>query len=675
MSPSSDSNHFSLEAGQALRHGGIVILIVEKLGEHCILENLASGERKTVWITRLLQDYREGNLIPCSAEEANTALQPGFDPDAPLVRELNLPLSDLSPATIQDGLKKIRYIRALRALGYTSLRPTYPLELDYKKLVQQQNDLTAPKLSTLYTCSRRIEASHGDLRAAFPNYKDRGGKGQHRWHKEADAAFIKLVERLNQDTNAQIRPTLAQKSLQTILLEQVDLPQLFSIMPSLSSIERRLHEAFGEYEIYKRKHGKAEADKVFRHWYPRDSAVMPLEVIEFDDKDSRCFLWDRETTLPCGRAYITTGVDQYSAVPMGFDISDRHRNVLSAKRAYLDAILPWDSSDPSYRDIKSSPEFYGRFGIAVFDNALYNHATDLELLVLEISRSTIVAWAKPRTPTEKSVIEDFNGRMVADCFEKLPGYGGPKNSISLLSSGQESCCMTAQDFRKALLHWAYDIYCNTPREGYTPRERWRMGMQNITPRLPKILDAALLASTLLKRRRLRPEGVQLAKGLSYQSQELLLLQRHLGHNAEVNFRYNPNHLAQIYVEDPRTSKYLVVPSTTPDYTRHLSLYQHHLVLKHSAERGRKHPSLPDLLNGLEALQRMVEQLRFSKKKREREVARKSTPDPVGNTEELGRKSIPLQPKTVEVMSALEASVLDLEDVELEDDEEKWSFPL
>lgn len=669
------SHDFSFLPGQAFRHSATFVRIVQTTGDSLVLEHHLTGEQKTVPLPRLLQDYRLGTLVPCDHDEITAASQTNLDSDTAIAQELNIPLNDLSEATTTTGFKYIRYIRALMSMGYSCLRPTTLLKLDYERLVRQSKDDSAPQISTLYSCSLRIKAADGDWRAAFPNYKDRGGKGQYRWNEFAELAYTQVVDKFNSNRKLAIRPVTAETELKAEIRKSIPAPQLFSIMPSRSSIERRLFDTFGAYEIYRRKYGKAAADEKFRHWYPRDRAVMPLEVVEFDDKDSRCFLWDEVTGLPCGRGFVTAGVDQHSAVPMGISISDLHRNVISAKQAFLNAILPFDQSDSSYQDVKSLPAFYGRPGIAIFDNALYNHANELELFVMEVSRNTVVAWSKPRTPTEKSIIEDFNGRMTDDCFSKLPGFGGPKATVNLLSKGLEECCMTTQDFRKHLVKWSYDTYCNRPREGYSPLERWQLGMQHVTPRLPKFANAAFLATTLANSKRLRPEGVQLLRGLSYQSQELLLLRRHIGHNAKVKFRYDPFRLEQIWVIDPRTSKYIPVPSTNPDYAKYRSLYQHRLILKWNAERGRKHPALNDLLDGIEALQDMVVQLRNSKKRRERVIGKKLANE-IGDSDfdESTADSRLILP-SIEMVSDLEATIGEIDDVELEADDDDWSFSL
>jgi putative transposase len=442
-------------------------------------------------------------------------------------------------------------------------------------------------------------------------------------------------------------------------------------MPSRSSIQRRIQDDFGAYEIYLRKYGQRAADKKFPHWHPRDRATLPLEVLEFDDKDSRCYLWDEETGLPCGRAYVTAGIDQCTLAPLGFSISDQHRNLFSAKEAYLSAILPFDTADAAYCLVKDIPEFYGQFGIAIFDNALYNHAKDLEATLLDVSRQAIVAWAKPHTPREKSSEEDFNARMDAGYFSKLPGYGGPKNTTNLLKDGIAASCLTTQKFRSTFFKWVFDDYCNTPRQGgYTPRQRWINGMKNIVQRVPASVAASRLAIMARGEKRLRGEGLRLAKGLSYQSSNLIVLQRFLGGNAKVQFRYDPNRLSAIAILDPRTHSFFYVPSTTPDYVKGLSLYQHRLMLKLCKERGKNNPELLDLLVAREQLQKMIMQLRVSKNMRDREIGKKMANIHGQKDDILG---VEKSSAIIQSVSEMEASMMDIDDIEMEAGEEGWEL--
>ncbi|STR44777.1 Mu transposase C-terminal domain-containing protein [Iodobacter fluviatilis] len=658
---------FAFEIGQVFRHGACFAQIVEIYDQSYLLENLRTRDTRPFTLLALLQEYREGQLIPCSLEEAKKALSEGLNPDE-LSKELNVPVNALSDATRENGLKKIFYIEKLRELGYSSLRPTFLLELDYAKLVTEAKDLTPIKLSTLYSCSLKIEKL-GDKRAAFPKFRDRGGIGGHRWSNEAEQQFKELIQDYYKNKQKRIKAKDFESELQ-IKLRTVDPNNFLNHMPSRSSIERRIKDSFGAFEITLRNKGQAAANKQFRTHYPRDKAIMPLEVVEFDDKDSGCFLFDPITLLPYGRAFITTGIDQFTKVPLGFSISDSHRNVLSAKQAFLEAMLPYKYNDTRFNEIKNKPQYFGLFGVAIFDNAMYNHAKELESFMIQASGKTIFAWSKPRTPTEKSVVEDFNGQMTVDFLCTLPGFRGEKKTKDRLTEGLESAALTTQEFEIAFLKWTYDVYCNNVREGgMTPHQKWQIGMRNITPRLPKQADTALLAATLMEQKKLRPDGIQLRKNLTYQNQKLILLQKKHGDNFQIVYRYNPNCLDKIYVLDPENQKYFEVPSTTPQYTENLTLYQHGLITKLNIERGKQNPSQNELLDGRASLAKIVEQLRYSKKRAERARGKK-----LGSVGDFQEKNISTPPKEkIEIVSHLEATISVIDEINIETIEDDWAF--
>lgn len=668
MMSETGKTNFAFEVGQILRHGSTVFKIAEIHGSLCFLENLVSFERKRILLEELWREYLSEKLFPASSEEIERACAGDqfLQDDSP---PLPAPLLTQSEATRGNGFKKLRYIDELTKRGFTCLRPTTLLELEYKRVVKAFDDASPPALSTIYTGSLNIKKAGGDRRAAFPNFADRGGRGQSRWSQEAEAAYQCVKLAIENDSKAKIRVEEVQTRLSGELKALVALDQVFQHMPGRSSIERRIQRDFSAYEIHRRNHGQASANKVFATWYPRDRAVLPMEVVEFDDKDTRVFLYDNDTGLPCGRAYVTSGVDQLSTVPVGFSVSDQHRNLFSAKSAFINAVLPFDRSDPNVADLREVPEFFGQIGIAIFDNAMYNHAADLDLTIYEASPTTLIAWSKPRTPREKSCVEDFNGRMVAMFLSKVPGFGGPKATVERLSEGVETAILDIRTFQKKLFEWAYTQYCNQPREGgLTPRQRWHQGMQNIKQRLPRSIAAARLAIMYSATRKFRTEGLPLTKGLAYQNAQTIMLRRWLGANAEVMFRYNPYDLGSVFVLDPRDRQYFRAPCIYPEYANGLSLYQHKLILRLQENLKRTNPSLNDLLAGKQKLMEWSSQLIVSKKRQERAKGKKLA-NGASPKSDSGTK--------IEIVSELEYQMADLEAAEImmEAGEDGWDLIL
>ena len=578
-----------------------------------------------------------------------------------------------SSAAIQQGIAVSYFIQSLRALGHTSLRPTPLLELDYKKILaataisDQSTYIKIHSLDTIYQWSLKLDAANGDMRVLIPNFSERGGPGRGRISMEAMGALEKIWDRIRNDPRSKIRFFEIEKDLKQELRNIGDQARIFTMLPSRSTIERLTKREFGSYTICVRNHGPRYAKKTFHNWFPRDRAQSPLEVVEFDDKDSRVFLIDDRSGLPYGRAFVTAGVDQYSAIPLGLSIGDRPRSTLSALDAFRRAILPKSASDHEFADLKGCPEFFGFHSVAVFDNALYNHSKAIEKAIFE-SSGAICAWSKPRTPTEKSIVEDFNNRMSSGIFEEMPGFSGTKRSLDGEQHALVGANMNLLDFKQRLQKWAYEIYCNTPRNGgSTPRQLWHSAMRHVQQRLPSNLNQFDFIFALEHSACLRPSGLEFT-GLFYQSQELTELQGSCGSKFQVTFRYHPNVLSKVYVLDPRRKNYFIVNSTAPAYTKDLTLSQHKWIRKMGRDKGQKNPSIFELLENREELRLLTSQAGMSKNRKNRRWANAIGPIPASERSSGEPIGAP------EFVSELEYQINQISQIELEKLDDAWDFP-
>lgn len=219
--------------------------------------------------------------------------------------------------------------------------------------------------------------------------------------------------------------------------------------------------------------------------------------------------------------------------------------------------MPSDPEALDFAQTESGCEFYGKPGVIVFDNALYNHANDIEIMAGSLG--FIPGWAKPYTPTEKAYQEGWHGRLKRDFLPNLAGFRGDKKSREGLQEGMASATMGLLEFRQALYKWIYDVYCNTPlADGVTARQKWHLGLRWGKPRIPLDVWGYKLAPCLHKTLKLRPEGV-LFCGLIYSAPFLTALRKKHGHNVDTQFRYNPGNLGEIYVQDPLTKAFIPVP--------------------------------------------------------------------------------------------------------------------
>ena len=663
-----ESTMFTLEPGQRLQHGLTKFEIVRLVGDQVVMKNLETMEERFASTMSLYEQYNARQLAPAIDAElgATETLLPYESSSFALFG------TDLTDAARRHAHSLFNYITELRKLGYKCLRSTPLLEMDFARLkhrMRSENaDLMDFSLRTVYQWSLKLDKLQGDYRALIPNFADRGGMGAgKRLSPVVIEAARKVFADITADSKRKIQTFDVLLDVKTELGEVLPADQVNLVQPSWSTIDRMIKSEFSAFEICVRNKGLVNAKKQFRSYYPRDEARHALEVVEFDDKDSRTFLIDTFNDLPMGRAFVTSAVDQKSTRSLGLSTSHRHRSTASALAAFRAAMLP---KGPIMKelglDLNVSDPF-GSPGIAIFDNALYFHAAALESAIHEAS-SSMCAWAKPRTPTEKSVVENFNGEMVEYLFSQLPGYGGAKDDKSQLTEGLSSATMSVQQFKAILFQWAFNTHPNKPREdGRTPAQVWNESMRHSRSRLPINLDQFDAYFSLSHEVRLRPEGVRFL-GLTYQCDRLIHLRRRLGSSAKVQFKYPAEEtLARIFVRDPFDSRYFTVPSVQPEYTERTTIYQHRLIRKMARDRMLRNPSLPDLLKARSELQQLIRQTRSSRKRRERAWSNKALSDDHAS---VSREKA----NTVETVSDLEYQVDQIDETVLDAIDEHWDIP-
>lgn len=661
---------FTLECGQKLQHGLTKFEVVRVVGAQVIMRNLETMEERFTTTASVYDEYTARRLVPAASTDQVEKISA-----LPYERSsFAIFGTDLSEAARLHAYSLFKYITELRNLGYRCLRSTPLLELDFTRLKErmraEDQKLINFSLRTVYEWSLEYDRLHGDYRALVPNFADRGGRGT---GKRLPPALLEAVRKTFQDIRANPRRKI--RTFDVLLDVQAELQsaapadQTSLVQPSWSTLNRMIKSEFSAYEICLRNKGLANANKQFRSHYPRDKAQRALEVVEFDDKDTRIFLIDEFTDLPMGRGFITAAVDQHSTRPLGLSISHRHRSTASALAAFRSAVLP---KGPAMRQVGlqlNVSDAFGSPGIAIFDNALYFHAAALEAAILEAC-SSMCAWAKPYTPTEKSVVENFNGELVEYLLSELPGFGGAKEDKSQLSEGLASAAMGVNAFKAIVMQWAYNTHANKPREnGLTPAQAWDASMRHTRSRLPINLDQFDAYFSLSHEVQLRPEGVRFL-GLIYQSDQLIHLRRRLGSSAKIFFRYPAEEtLDRIFVRDPFEKCYFMVPSVQREYTERTTIYQHRLIRKMARDRMIKNPSLPDLLKARAELQQLIRQTRSSSKRRERSWANKASFGENEPSTMLTADTI-----TVESVSDVEYQVSQIEEAVLEVIDEHWDIP-
>lgn len=582
-----------------------------------------------------------------------------------------------SPAALQDFLAKKQWIDALRIEGVTDIRNTIWVRAVMERLAKTKlAKVKRFEISTLRSALATVRQAGGDWATVVPRFNDRGGRGKTRTDPRAEQIVQSVLDAVQNKKGRLVHTHIIDSVRSRVIEHNQSAPDDPIRMPGASTIERRINQRFTAYELHVRKSGRESANKIYReNSYPRDRAQLPLEISEYDDLDCGVFLINERIGLPVGRAFLTHGVCQGTGVPLGLDLSHQSRSYDSAIGAICSSLLPKSSALPEFGELANEWIGYGVQGTILLDNARYNtsrstaSAADFAKLAL--------AGTRPYGPTEKCAIEHYNDRVKTDYCSTLPGWRGDKTDPESVKHAISDSCLDLVVFKRGYIKWVTGVYLNDPGEdGYTPKQRWA---RHFSLHAPAVRWAANQISLL----RLRPmeltfrdSGGLKRLGLVYNSQALMTLRRDIGYRAQVLAFVDNNDLQQILVQHPRTHELLRADYVgDPRYLRDLTGFQQKLILKMARERGKRNPSIVDMVKAREELKNLVDQARRSHKLTDRRWAERVGDVPFVS-QGLGMEVLSDTPSTVtqpreRYMTELEWSIVQLEQVEIDLTNAEW----
>lgn len=649
-----------------MRIGTQTCELLEFREDEALLRNVNTLEVRCAPLRELLEklNANEISVLDCPAQAIELA---------PDTRLSGINLQSYSDAQIKRLGYWMSWIQSIRHKGYDSFDHANDLDgigIDLFAISRAHPEFgKMPRPRLLIQHARTFIANGSNPLAIVPQFHARGGKGKSRLSSQCDELIETILENARQTKSQKLIATELYEAYKNLHSDSHAWAESKSTnTASFSTFNRRFRRAFNSYEVAERNIGQQRARRLYRSHFPRIRADAPLMVVEFDDVDTGIFAIDKRTGLPWGRPWATFGIDQYSSAHLGHELSERHRCSDSALAAYLQTRFPKEKSYPDYAACSRDHLCYGRPMEALFDNALYNHSKQIETALL--CSGTSVAWAKPYSPTEKSVVEDFNKTIKQRFLSRLPGWHGgkPKHGRDGLNEGLKQATMSIQELRVALNKWIVDEYMNTPRaQGLTPRELWNQHFRLYRPISPpdRAIVAFQTATQSEKLKQLNHNGLMLA-GLPYQSLELITLRKRLGPKVKVHYRRLRFNLDFVYVQDPERLGWLVVPCEHRSYVQGLTAYQQQLILKRCRSQKAYHPDLRQLCEARDWLVQLVEQESKSIRLSERARSQRQALPKFGTWQNTSQDQMML-------VTSLEGAILDLDEIEMDSAEEGWTW--
>lgn len=311
-------------------------------------------------------------------------------------------------------------------------------------------------------------------------------------------------------------------------------------------------------------------------------ADFPLDVVEIDHSPMNLYVVDDFSFLPLGRPWLTALKDRKSGVLLGFYISFQATGLQSIFGAIKHSLHShhaaygiWDGIDNPWPAFGRGSQYVSDrgkdFQSLHYRSAITSLGADYELCAV-------------RTPWLKGSIERFFLTVDKTLFETIQG----KTFSSLLERGDydpvNDSVMRFSVLVFLMHKWAADFHNITPnsRTLASPLELWNEGILLAPPPYPVDIDRL---NIILGRRRagmLSHEGIRY-KRLTYSGSELKDLMMEIGVGHMVEFTEVAEDVSYINVKHPRTSRYIRVPCTRPDYAVGLSHFQHDYLRSASRE--------------------------------------------------------------------------------------------
>jgi putative transposase len=460
--------------------------------------------------------------------------------------------------------------------------PGDTVEIRFAKITNRGvHDL--PSVSTVRRWRRTFANCQSDVRSLVPRIQRRGRRNQ------ISATVLELaLATLDASYLTEQRNTLSETlSLLGAAIDKhnATLPESCQLKKPSIKLLRRLVKQIDRYELTKRRHGKAYADRKFRAALRSGDIVeAPLDRVEIDHTIIDLIVVDDKTGLPIGRPTITVAIDRKTRCILGFSISFEPPSYVSVMRCLAHAIKPKTYLAEKYPDLKNPWPCWGLPVLVPVDNGREFHSHDFITALAGLGID--VRYCPTAQPWWKGAVERFFRTLNTGLIHMLPGTTF-SNIVKREDYDSSANALITLDSLEKLLHmWIVDVYHQTPHRALLipPLLAWQKAGPLIRQSLPssvELLDVALRSTVT---RTLFHYGLEIAY-LRYNSEELGALFKRVG-SVKMDVKLDKSDLARVYVYDEKLDRYLDVPCSDFQYANGITLWQHKLIhAKAEAEFG------------------------------------------------------------------------------------------
>lgn len=506
--------------------------------------------------------------------------------------------SQIDSSLKESAKRKFKYVqRYLKS--FETKRNQECLTPIIKEVAEKIKDDNPPHWTTFYRWIKKYESSGGNIRCLVDKEIGKGAR------QELDTEVSSIIQLVIKSCYLQLeKPNVAdvcsrvtfEITKENATRKKIGLPPLS--IPHHSTIYR-IVDKIDPYDEMVARYGRAVADKTFNSVkYEPPQTNRPMEVVEIDHTLLPLYVIDPETNLPIGTPTLTTAIDRYTGIPIGYYISYEPPSYLSVMQCLWHSIQPKYYVKSKFPIIKHEWNCHGLMETLKVDNASEFTGKQLEDACYQLNIN--LDFAPPKIPWYKAKVERFFRTISTQILTGQPGaflkfmkkyddeYNPKKSAVISLESLHEIIHLFIIDIVSQMPH---------PTFGTSRENVWLKGISEYPPALPSSMQELRILLGSLTYRVISKSGIEF-EGLYYRSPELIRLRyiyerrdkrRNTGtkEREKAKIKFDPTDLSLIYVFDPDNHNFVAIPAVSQKYTSGLSLWQHRVIKKVASSEAKQ----------------------------------------------------------------------------------------
>lgn len=497
--------------------------------------------------------------------------------------EVNVSMATIDIGSLKESVRagierRLEYVDALQK-GHVSRGQRKRIEVIVKQVAARLKDPKPPSASTVMDWTRKFQTSGHSAHSLL-----NGNAMRIRRRRKSDRMNRLVTEMLQSVYLTRAKHTL-QHTLDRIneeakkLIEKKELTAREAVF-SLSTLSRRVREIDYFRRIAARE-GVARARILCRTVMGGAGASYPLERVEVDHTPLNWVVVCDRTGLPLGRPLLTCMIDAFSGYVCGFYLSFYGAGLSSVSGVVRNALMPKNDFTSGVA-LKNRWIAHGLPDQLILDNGMEFHSKVFKLMAWELS--TQLMYCRVRTPWLKPHVERFFASLDYLTLTRGRVHKRVTNVVNL--DPREDAAIKFSDLVKGLIMFVADVHPFeiNERKLARPFELYSEGLDMCPPvAYPGDMHSLRLSSALSKKLTVSQGGVEL-HGLPYGGAELFPIGKRYGNTFKTLIKWDPDDMAQIYVQDPEHKSWITSPCRWEEYSEGLSWNQHLIIRKFAREK-------------------------------------------------------------------------------------------